>query len=446
MQLAEHDEAMLAGDHGQAAQKSMRILRALGEIYGATSLVDVASVQVAGVSYDNLGQAGLDFLSEMAADGRARVLTTLNPAGMDVDGWQELGISADFAGMQRRVLDAFARMGVVTTCTCTPYLVGNLPRFGQHVAWSESSAVCFANSVIGARTNREGGPSALAAALTGRTPAYGLHLAENRRAQVAVEVKAALRGTLEFGALGVAIGAVVGNRIPYIQGCQGANLDQLKSLAASLATYGGTAMFQMAGVTPEGTEVPGQPVVVDRRAIDRAREELDDQGAEVDFISIGCPHASLDEVRAISKLLEGRRVVRETWIHVARPIKTSSDRMGYTGLIEAAGAKVACDTCMVVAPLKGRFSVLATNSAKAAFYGRAKNGFSVAFRTLEQCLPRWGRRWRRRPQTRRVAPCSGAPRRGSPGDGSRVASPRGGCCGPGRASPSSAGLIPRPVW
>ena len=127
------------------------------------------------------GRPDLQFLSEMAeGGGRVRVLTTLNPAGMDIENWPALGIPPEFAEKQLRVLEAFSRMGVTTTCTCTPYLTGNLPQFGEHLAWSESSAVCYANSIIGARTNREGGPSALAAALTGRTPEYGLHLAENR--------------------------------------------------------------------------------------------------------------------------------------------------------------------------------------------------------------------------------------------------------------------------
>ncbi len=176
MLLTDEERAMLDGSAGRAAQKAMQILAALGEIYGAERLVPVSSVQISGVSYDNLGEAGLEFLDEMAdGGGHARVLTTLNPAGMDVENWQAMGISPDFARQQARVIEAFARMGVTTTCSCTPYLFGNLPHYGEHVAWAESSAVCFANSVLGARTNREGGPSALAAALTGRTPAYGLH-------------------------------------------------------------------------------------------------------------------------------------------------------------------------------------------------------------------------------------------------------------------------------
>ena len=193
MNLASEEQAMLAGEQGPATRKAMEILTTLGTIYGAARMIPVTSVQISGVSYANLGEAGLQWLAAMAdGGGSAQVLTTLNPAGMDIENWQRLGISAEFAENQQRVLDAFARMNVITTASCTPYLIGNTPHFGEHVAWAESSAVCYANSVLGARTNREGGPSALAASLTGRTPAYGYHLDELRQPTITVIVDAQL--------------------------------------------------------------------------------------------------------------------------------------------------------------------------------------------------------------------------------------------------------------
>src|SRR5512133_498083 len=210
MQLTTQQQEMLDGQSGRATRKAMEILSTLGTIYGAEFMLPVTSVQISGVSYDNLGEAGLHFLAEMAdGGGKTRVLTTLNPAGMDVENWQRMGIPADFAAQQQRVIEAFAHMGVITTCSCTPYLTGNVPHFAEHIAWAESSAVCYANSVLGARTNREGGPSALAAALTGRTPCYGLHLDENRRPGLTVQVEAGLNDTRDFGALGVAIGRAI---------------------------------------------------------------------------------------------------------------------------------------------------------------------------------------------------------------------------------------------
>jgi predicted aconitase len=385
MELTPEEKEMLAGGAGFAARKSLEILVALGEIYGAERLLGVSSVQVAGVSYDNLGDAGLEFLDEMAADGRVRVLTTLNPAGMDVDNWEALGISPEFAGKQKQVIERFTRMGVVATCTCTPYFVGNLPRYAEHIAWSESSAVCFANSVIGARTNREGGPSALAAALTGKTPAYGLHLDRNRVPGRRVDVLHELRDETEFGALGRVVGTRIGAEIPFFTGVGHPDVDLLKALSASIATYGGTAMFHMEGVTPDRAEPPSESIRVLREEIEQAVEEMNDV-TEVDFVSIGCPHASLTEIQRIAGLLKDKSVCVETWIHLARPVKQTADRMGYTEIIERAGARLACDTCMVVAPLKGRFRGLATNSAKSVYYGRAKNGFQVVFRNLDECL------------------------------------------------------------
>ena len=284
MKLTPEEQAFLEGRHGPAAQKAMEILVALGTIYGAERLVPVTSVQIAGVSYDNLGEAGLQFLTEMAAGGgQARVLTTLNPAGMDIENWQALGIDADFAENQRRVIDAFARMRVVTTCSCTPYLFGNLPHFGEHIAWAESSAVCYANSVLGARTNREGGPSALAAALTGP---HARNMAttwrQQRRPGMTVEVSAALQGSADFGALGKAIGQkleAAGQRlVPYVRGVAAASGDDLKAFCASLATYGGAALFHIEGITPEAAQFspPDLTVAITPADLEAAHRSLND--------------------------------------------------------------------------------------------------------------------------------------------------------------------------
>ena len=400
MNLNQEERLMLEGRDGEAARKAMEILAALGTIYGAERMIPITSVQIAGVSYENLDEAGLEFLTEMAENGgKARVLTTLNPAGMDIENWQSLGISPEFAANQKRVIEAFARMGVITTCTCTPYLSGNLPHFGEHIAWAESSAVCFANSVIGARTNREGGPSALAAALTGSTPEYGLHLWQERQPEVRVQVQARLEGengaprTHLFGALGRVIGeqlAALGLRpIPYIQGIEGASLEELKSFCASIATYGGTALFHMEGITPEAglVPVPDKTLTISQVDLEEAVVSLTDaEPGEVDFVSLGCPHLSLGEIARLAVLLEGKRVTKEFWITTARPTKQIADRMGYTQVIEASGAKFAVDTCCVVAPIRGRFHALATDSAKACYYAYAKNKFKTVFKPFDQVV------------------------------------------------------------
>jgi predicted aconitase len=386
--LTTEEKEMLEGKHGKATRKAMEIITTLGEIYGADRLIPVTSVQIAGVSYHNLGEAGLEYLSEMAEDGKTRVLTTLNPAGMDMLEWKKHGISEDFAKNQERVVEAFEKMGVITTCTCTPYLIGNLPHFGEHIAWAESSAVCFANSVIGAYTNREGGPSALATALTGRTAEYGFHLDENRQAQVKYVVEAELKDTDDFGLLGQVIGNRTGKKIPYITGIDHATSEELKSFCASVATYGGVAIFHMEGITPNKTTIPEKTEIVTEKNLQAAREELDDAEADIDFISVGCPHASIKEIAEIAKMLDGKKVAegKTVWITTAKPTKDLAIKMGFYDTIENAGAFLVADACCAVAPLKGRFTGLMTDSAKACYYARGKNDFKTEIRTVEQCI------------------------------------------------------------
>ncbi len=364
----------------------MEILVALGEIYGAEKLIDVKSVQIAGVSYDNLGDAGLEFLEELAKDGKTRVLTTLNPAGMDMENYKALGIPEDFAVKQKKVIEAFTKMGVLPTCTCTPYLIGNNPHFGEHIAWSESSAVAYANSVLGAYTNREGGPSALASALTGKTALYGMHLDENREAKIKIKVETEIKGTHIFGALGKVIGEKVKAKPTYITGIKEASIEELKSFSASIATYGGAAIFHMEGITPNKTTIPSEEIIVTQADIGKAIKEMTMDDCEVDFISVGCPHASLNELAKLAELLKGKKVKKEFWVTTARPTKRIADMAGYSKIIEEAGAKFAADTCCVVAPIKGRFKCLATDSAKGCYYAYSKNQSKTKIMPIEKLV------------------------------------------------------------
>jgi predicted aconitase len=383
--LTELEQKMLSGNEGKAVQKSMEILCALGDIFGADKFVPVNSVQIAGVSYHNLGDAGLEFLEDMARDGKARVKTMLNPAGMDLEDWKGIGISQDFAEKQMEVISAFGKLGVTITCTCTPYLVGYNPKKGEHIAWSESSAVCFSNSVLGARTNKEGGPSALASAITGRTPSYGLHLDENRAPRITVDVHTKISGEHEFGALALAIGKQTKERIPYIRGIKKATLEELKSFSASFPTYSGAAMFHMEGITPEKFPLPSEKILITQKDVEEAIKFLNDE-CRIDFVSVGCPHCSLQELERIASLLKGKKVQKETWVTTSRQVKQAAEKKGLVKIIESSGAKIVADTCLAVAPLKGRFKALATNSAKGCYYGRGSNGFKTRFMSLEECM------------------------------------------------------------
>jgi predicted aconitase len=385
VRLDAEERAMLAGEHGPIVQRMMRLLVRLGEVFGADHMVPVGSVQVSGVSYKSIGDPGLEFLEDVAAqNARVRVLTTLNPAGMDVERWQELGFPEDFAYKQKRILDAFAHMGVVGSPTCTPYLSGNVPRFGEHVAWAESSAVSYANSVIGARTNREGGPSALAAALTGRTPSHGLHRTSQRAPTVHVAVDASLT-TADFGALGIHVGRTLAG-VPYLTGLGNPTTEQLRQLGAAMAAAGSIGLYHVHGVTPEASiySMPGRTVHVGRADIDAVRGELGG-GGRPDIVILGCPHASLAELARIASLVEGRALRIPLWVCTSRATRDSAP--GLVAAIERAGGRVIADTCMVVSPLESMGPrTTAVSSAKAAHYLPGFCNQSVVFDDVERLV------------------------------------------------------------
>jgi len=387
--LTKEEELMLSGEKGEGVQKAMEIVVALGKIYDAEKLVSVSSVQVSGVSYKNLGDAGIEFLEEWAkTGGRISVKTTLNPAGMDLENWKKLGFSEEFANKQLKVIDAFRKMGISSGCTCTPYLVGNVPKFGEHIAWGESSAVAFANSVIGARTNREGGPSALAAAISGRTACYGFHLDINRKADFVFNVGCKVNGFSDLGALGNIIGKTVKNKVPYIAGVADHNQDDLKVFGASMAASGAVALFHMAGITPEAMRanmINDSAERIDIESLEEGYASLNSKASEIDFVSIGCPHASADELKRIANLVRGKKMKAELWVTVSKYVSEGTKDAVKT--IEQSGGKVLNDTCLVVAPVEDfGFRNLATNSGKAAFYAPTNSKLNVRFGTLEQCI------------------------------------------------------------
>lgn len=388
MRLTDEERAVLDGAAGHAARKAMEILVALGQIYDAQDLVPVRSVQISGVSYHNLGDAGLLWLEQMAQDGKVRTLATLNPAGMDLRDWQSHGVCAEFAERQLRLIRAYTRMGVAATCTCTPYLVGSLPAPGEHLAWAESSAVAYANSVLGARTNREGGPSALAAALTGRTPRYGLHLDRNRVPTLQVNVEAPLRSSADWGALGYVVGQRGAERVAWLRVGQPPGLAELKSFGAALVTFGGCPLFYLEGVGPAPPSAPAieQRLRVGEADLRAAADALDDGAETIDLVCLGCPHASLAELQHIAQLLDGKQIATELWISTARPTAEAARLLGLLDRIEGAGAQVVADTCFAVAPLQRPGATVATDSAKGCYYGRGHNRLRVHLGSVERCV------------------------------------------------------------
>jgi len=368
MYLTKEEERILDGEGGQGRQKAMELLVALGKIYDAEKLVHIKSAHLSGVSYKTIGDGGLDFLSKMSQDSQVCVPTTLNPAGMDLLRWREMGVPPRFAAKQSAIIEAYERMGVKTNCTCTPYITGNAPRSGDSVAWAESSAISYVNSILGARTNREGGPGALAAAILGRTPLYGLHLPENRKPTVIIE--AIVRDeTTDYSLLGHVVGQRVGDAVPYFKRIR-PKVDGLKTMAAAMAASGSIAMFHVEGVTPGHSkcDLKGlERLEIGMEDINRAKESLT-TGKQPDLIALGCPHLSQSEMKNLASMLDGKKKrsdAPEIWFCTSRTVRTWCPKEA--AVLEGFG-KVICDTCMIVAPIEINHKCTATNSAKACTY------------------------------------------------------------------------------
>jgi predicted aconitase len=367
MFLTRDEEAVLNGERGSGAQRAMELLVAIGTVYDAERLIPITSAHLSGVSYKTIGEGGLDFLTNMASDAKVAVKTTLNPAGMDLARWKEMGVSERFADRQLEIINRYSKIGVETNCTCTPYLAGNLPRKGDTVTWAESSALSYINSIVGARTNREGGPGALAASILGKTPAYGLHLDENRKPTVVIDAEID-GGLLNHTLLGQVVGKKVANAVPYFRNIR-PNPDEAKTLAAAMAASGSVAMFHVEGMTPEANDADLrglERIVVERRDLIDARETLS-TGREPELIAVGCPHLSEAEIKEIALMLKGgsKKTEIDVWFCTSKAVMERCPRE--VGVLERFG-KVLCDTCMVVAPIEDHYSCTATNSAKACNY------------------------------------------------------------------------------
>ena len=382
MYLDPDDEKILAGEKGETCQRMMELLVALGKVFGAERLVGIKSAQVSGASYKTIGEYGLAWLSSL--DARVVVPAVLNPIGMPRERWQEMGTDPEFAAKQQAVIAAYERLGVNLACTCTPYYL-NTTSFGDHLAWSESSAVSYANSVIGARTNREGGPGALAAALIGKTPCYGLHLEKNRSPQLVIDIKSGDKNwsIARYGALGYHTGKLVGNKIPYFRGITPGS-DQMKALGAAMAATGAVALYHVDNVTPEAKKtdynLAGLEVIsVEPAEIDRLFKKI-----PVDAVAVGCPHCSSGELMDIARLLKGKTVTRPLYVFAAQGIIEKNRET--VSSIERSGARVFADTCMVVSPVMEQYPAIMVNSGKALAYVPDMCGAIARIGSIEECV------------------------------------------------------------
>jgi predicted aconitase len=406
LELSDRDRAMLNGDLGPAPQLAMSILVRMADVYGAGELMDISQAHIDSTIY--LGDATLEFAERLASLGaRVAVPTSLNVSGVDECGWKDWAVSPDWAAKAARQMLAYANMGAVPTWTCAPYQTHMRPAFGQQIAWGESNAIAFANSVIGARTERYPDLLDICCAITGRVPAVGLHLTEHRAGQILlrlVGVPAALQQDDQFFAVfGHLVGKLAGDSIPVIDGVVARPTeDQLKAFAAAAASSGRVALFHMVGVTPEaptleaafhgeaGLKSCATTITITTADLRAARRELTTaDGRELDMVILGSPHFSLAEFRLLAPLVAGRRAHPRVkfLITSSRLMKEHAHDTGVLAPIVAFGAQITLDTCILASPmLPPEIRTLMTNSAKYAYYAPSLLKTRVTFGSLEDCV------------------------------------------------------------
>ncbi len=384
MHLTRDEERTLAGEQGPGRQKAMELLVAIGDIYGAKRLIPISSAQVSGASFKTVGDAGIKFLEDFSKEAEATVRASVNPLGLDMRRWRSMGVEADFHEKQARIVAAYSSMGLEPLYTCTPYLAGNRPRAGQHVAWAESSATVFANSVLGALTNREGGPSALASAIIGKTAEFGLHMRENRLPRIRIELEDIPPGLVPLA--GYVVGKIAGNRIPYLPGLS-LTPDEHKAFGAAMAATSAVSMYVY---SERGSRRRPDTSRVEERVCLPASELAECQDSlrgddSWDLVALGCPHCSPAELRSMARYLKDRKPkdVSDVWFCTCR--KAYAACPDAVRVLRRFG-KVLCDTCMVVSPIERMYKRTASDSGKAMVYLPTLGKQRATFRTTRQLL------------------------------------------------------------
>ncbi|MCJ7423687.1 aconitase X catalytic domain-containing protein [Candidatus Bathyarchaeota archaeon] len=401
MYLTREEEQILGGKFGVGMQKAMELLVAIGDAYDAENMIPVSRAHAA-----SSGQEGDLYFVELLADGGAkcRVPTTTNPV-YDLAYFHSMfDIPEGEAEVARRVMEAYKRVGAILSWSCVPYLSENIPLYGETVAFSESSATPYVNSVIGARTNREAAQSALASGVIGKTPKYGLNIRENRKGTFLIDVKASLKDEFDYTLLGYHVGKVVGYGVPVLTGLpKRPSTEELINFCAMSNVSGAISMFHMPGYTIEALTVeeafrgdhPKDKATITDKELGEDYEELQTATGSIDFVMLGCPHYTLKQLGEVARLLDGRKVHKgiSFWACTSATTKALADKTGYTGIIEKAGGRVVVDTC-IDEPcwIAYKEKVGMTDSPKCAYYRRFKD---VVVSRLQDCVEaavkgRWG--------------------------------------------------------
>ncbi len=402
MNLTPSDLADLHGERGKARQMAMRILVRMLPIYGAKTFLDITASHIDSSLFQ--GDATLEYAERLSRWGAKVVVpTTLNVSGIDEHGWNQWAVPTNWANKAKRQMIAYQNMGCKPTWTCAPYQESDRPTLGQQVAWGESSAVAFVNSVLGARTARYPDLMDICIAITGRAPAAGLHLVENRRGQVLYYLRdistSLLKDDRFYGVLGHFIGADVGSLIPVIQGLDfNPGEDRLKAMGAAMASSGAVALYHMIGITPEAPDLntafagapPVRKVEITMSKLRAAHDELTTtHDSQLNLIALGSPHFSLSEFASLSQLVTGKQKHDRVQflITASRVVCELADKSGYLGTIKQFGGTVTVDTCILTSPmLPSSVKVLMTNSPKYAYYAPGLLGTQVVYGSLKDCV------------------------------------------------------------
>jgi hypothetical protein len=381
-----------------ALQMAMELIVATGEAEAAPALLDITAAHIDGCLYH--GQAGLDFARTLTEHGaRVRVPTTLNVSSLDLLHPELYRGSQETAASARLLMDAYVEMGCAPSWTCAPYQLSSRPGFGEQIAWGESNAIVFANSVLGARTSRYGDFLDICCAITGRAPAVGLHTEEGRRATLQVDLDVPghlLSDDLFYPVLGHVLGGIAGSDVAALVGLdERASEDRLKALGAAAASSGAVAMFHAVGVTPEAATLldatggvdPARKVTIDVDDLRAARASLGPAGGPLDAVSVGTPHFSLEEMKELARLVVGRVTRVPFYVNTSREVLAEAEREGWSAPIEEYGATIVTDTCTYITPImETGGGVVMTNSGKWAFYAPGNLGVEVAMAGLEACV------------------------------------------------------------
>jgi hypothetical protein len=401
LDLTAAERALLDGSGGEGGAMAMRIVVAAAELLGAVRLVEIASAHIDGCLHH--GDGGVEFAERLAGGGgRVVVPTTLNVGALDLLHPGLVRADTHKTEMARRQMDAYVTMGARPTFTCAPYQVGHEPAVGEQVAWGESNAIAFVNSVLGARTERYGDFLDACCALTGRAPLHGLHIDANRRASVLVDATRVpdelKHRDVFYPVLGTWLGLEVGREIAALVGLPpSTSRDQLKALGAAAASTGAVALFHVVGVTPEaptleaatGGRPPDRTVTLSADMLRDALTRLSTATTDgtVDAVAVGSPHFSLEEFTTLGRLVRGAKLRIPFFACTARDTLHELERRGMVDGLRAAGVDIVVDTCVVVTPiLPAHGGVLMTNSGKFAHYGPSNTGYEVIYGSLEDCV------------------------------------------------------------